>query len=273
MNFYTIVEEVIEELNQGMKWGDDNTGINDFIFDIEEYKEFQYYGRFFKNFDPIVFISLSYLLCLENLSKRKSKYSIWFLEENNDDQFLIDATKRLHIILNEYISLLYKKNFFCALVLFRTFVELSSYLCLIDFDFYKKFTGEQLESEEKMNELWYKSLKPSKIKSKFKQLKEKYKEYLNSIGVTLFDPRDIPFYLESEFKDDLYKELSKYVHGRFIKNQFTKVSIIGGCTEFLVFTICDLHRLIRPYLVSDSSYEDLRIIITMNLWQKTKSII
>jgi hypothetical protein len=146
--------------------------------------------------------------------------TIWQWKEDAVDEttkdFLPLQSKLLYDTLNSYVSLLKSENFLQALILFRSYIEYSSqfYACLLDYDFFKKYTDKEVMDEE-YKKHWFKNLKPAKVLSRIRALQteinkqiEKDKEY----GIIRLQvPWNAPF--DSEFRDFLYDSLSGLLMG------------------------------------------------------------
>lgn len=215
-------------------------------FAIDDYKFLKESQDYFGTFTVPYFLTYSVFKDVENRIQNPYPGTIWYWEKDADESktktFLPAQTKLLHDTLNSYMALLKTENFLQALILFRSYIEYSSqlYASLLDYEFFKKYTGSGM-MEEEYKKLWFSSLKPAKVLATIKTmhseinslLKEKKIDYAgNAVYRRIFHPFD------SEMRGYLYGTLSGLAHGSHsyvTKHDDVKLyALVWLCTTYLV---------------------------------------
>jgi len=252
------------------------------LFTVKDYPYLQGALDYFGEFSVPYFLSYSVLKDVEYRIKNPYPGTIWYwkkdADKNTTKDFLPTQSKLLYDTLNAYISLLKSGNHLQALILFRSYIEYSSqfYAALLDYDFFRKYTGSEL-LEEEYKKLWFNTLKPAKVLSQIKamhaeidQLLKENKIYFgkNMCYSRIFRPFD------SYLRGKLYTDLSALAHGSYpalIKEDETKLyALVWLCSVYLVQSQVVIDELTSVYF-QYSTKELFTKWITVEIYLKSVS--
>jgi|GEM_PF-2090798 len=251
-------------------------------FTIADYTYLDESQAYFGVFSVPYFLSFSILKDLENrINNPYLGGAIWYWEKDSDPDraigFLPTQSKLMYDTLEAYISLLKSEKFLQALILFRSYIEYSSqlYASILDYDFFQKYTTVENLNED-FKQLWFSSLKPSKVLTKIKSIHKEINELLNdeklfynerSYYMQFFRPFD------SKLRGVLYSSLSSLAHGSYsalVKNNDVKLyALVWLCTRYLVESQVIIDQLSSVYF-KYSPKELFQKWITLEVYMKSK---
>lgn len=241
-----IIENRVRTHNELLKKASGMTGKNVPQYTITEYNYLKDSNAYFGIFSLPFFLTYAVWKDMENRIKQPYKKMIWHWKEDVDkskaESFLTTQSTLLFDTFSSYILLLKSEKFLQALILFRSYIEYSSqfYACLLDYEFFKKYTESELLDDE-YRKHWFKNLKPEKVLSRIREIRAE-RDRLRKKGeknqLVKFDIQQwmVPF--DTGLRDTLYEKLSGLAHGTY--PSLTKVDKTGLyayvflCSAYLV---------------------------------------
>lgn len=250
VNVTEFIEQEVKRLNSLFQTGAKMSGKGFTPFTVKDYTYLEESQSYFSVFTVPYFLSYSVLKDLEHRVKSPYPGTIWYfkkdVDKNKTPDFLPLQTKLMYDTLNSYIQLLKSGNHLQALILFRSYIEYSSqfYACLLDYEFFQKYTSNELPEEYK--QLWFSTLKPGKVLAKIKSMHSEIYQLLQEKKIdygkdAVYRRRFRPF--DSELRGFLYSSLSGLAHGSYaeiirneiIKDDSTKLySLVWLCSAYLI---------------------------------------
>lgn len=246
INIREFIHEEIEKSNALFQRGASISKKEFKPFTFADYTYLDESQEYFGKFSVPYFLSFSILKDLENRMNNPYLGAIWYWKKDSDPDktigFLPMQSKLMYDTLESYVSLLKSEKFLQALILFRSYIEYSSqlYASILDYDFFQKYTTNE-NLDENFKQLWFNSLKPSKVLTKIKSMHKEINQLLNdeklfyttkSFYMRIFHPFD------SELRGMLYSSLSSLAHGSYsalVKNNDVKLyALVWLCTIYLV---------------------------------------
>ncbi len=268
-----IIKEEIDEWNLKEKKIPQE---NYMLFKIEDFDYLlKYVEKYGNDYETTKFIDFCAAQVLAEIANQEQRKSIWYWESINDD-FFIPHLKYLYELINLYNELKINKQNKLAYSIFRTYIEVSSqfYACLLDFEFYKKYTTNKIDDEYR--KYWFKHLKPERVLSVLRKLNQELKiEYKKTGSFAIGDLRGYIYPFESEYRYKLYEKLSSFSHGNYesIKYELTNEEINElnwRITEFLVCSINLIGLSSDHFLSNNGKFDRRKHVIFQQVWYSIK---
>ncbi|MBT3206969.1 MAG: hypothetical protein HN704_13310 [Bacteroidetes bacterium] len=239
MELLKIIESEIDKINKynigpnGKKiFTDFEKGDYDYILKYQEV--------YYNNFSIPKFMSFCYKNIWDEISNLNIKKSLWEYK-TEEKSFLKAILNRLSIIIEVYTDLIRENKNYDALVVFRSYMELSSILfaCTLDFEFYYNYIKE-LADEDYLKH-WFKKLKPAVVKKTLKNLHVKANKKTNNENYdNRYNLENLVKVFVGKQKDLLYEYTSSISHGKYniLKHAENKVinDYLIMATDFLANT-------------------------------------
>lgn len=234
---------------------------------------FKYLEYFNNDMDFRKFMTYCNKLIWDEISCYSHRKSIWYWENDENTDFIKNQILRIKDLLDSFIILIKHSKYFDAFILFRSFIEISSqlYACLLDYDFYKKYTNSEVDEEYQKH--WFKNLKPEKVISTLRRLNGELRtEYKKTGQMVVGDLRGFIFPFESELRNKLYNEFSNMGHGKYNniisipQSQIDKY--LHMTTEYLVMSTSLLNIALNHYITNDNKVDKRKHQIILSVWIK-----
>lgn len=230
----------------------------------------KYLDEFNGDFNFYEFISYCNVLIWDEISTYESRKSIWYWENIKNDSFIKEQINTIRNTLKSYALLLKSNHYKTAFIVFRTFIELSSqfFACIIDFEFYLKYTKNLLDSEYQNH--WFKHLKPSKVISNLRKISME----LNIDGVNNYARhlQNLTFPFFSVVRNQLYEDFSNICHGNYNRiSDFNTDEIekyMHMTTDYLSTVTNILQIAIGDYLFKNKEIDTRKHIVSHSIWIK-----
>lgn len=222
-------------------------------YSVREYNYLKESNSYFGMFSLPYFLTYAVWKDMENRIKQPYNNMIWYWKEDIDktkaNGFLNIQSTLLFDTFSSYVSLLKSENFLQALILFRSYIEYSSqfYACLLDYEFFKKYTESELLDDE-YRKHWFKNLKPEKVLSRIREIRSesnRQKKKGEKNQLVKFDLQQWMAPFDTGLRDTLYEKLSGLAHGTY--PSLTKIDKTG---LYAYIWLCSAY-LVQSHMVID----------------------
>lgn len=275
-----IIQAEVKRLNELFQVAGKISGKKLKPFSIKNYTYLIESQKYFGIFTVPHFLTYSVFKDLEFRILKPYPGTIWYwkkdIDSNRTRDFLPIQSRLLYDTLHSYMSLLKGENFLQALILFRSYIEYSSqfYASLLDYEFFKKYAGLELIKED-YKQLWFNSLKPSKVLTKIKLIHTEINQFIEENKIVYFGNPIYRYFkpFDSDLRGLLYESLSELAHGSYpslVKRDKTDLyALVWLCTIYLVESYFLIDELTSVYF-KYSPKELFKKWITIEIYLKSR---